>query len=89
MLAIYRRGSHHSRSGQLILRRATSRSALHYVSSMQQHALWSRGGTRDLLGGIPTARIVELPGANLYMFLSNEADVLREMRAFAVTLTDR
>lgn len=41
---------------------------------------------RDLLAGVPTARIVELPGANLYMFLSHEADVLREVRAFAATL---
>jgi non-heme chloroperoxidase len=41
---------------------------------------------RDLRAGVPAARIVELPGANLYMFLSNEADVLREVRAFAVTL---
>jgi pimeloyl-ACP methyl ester carboxylesterase len=41
---------------------------------------------RDLLDGVPTARIVELPDANLYMFLSNEADVLREVRAFAAAL---
>jgi len=38
---------------------------------------------RDLLAGVPAARIVELAGANLYMFLSNEADVLREVRTFA------
>ena len=38
---------------------------------------------RDLLTGVPTARIVELASANLYMFLSNEADVLREVRTFA------
>jgi non-heme chloroperoxidase len=44
---------------------------------------------QDLLTGVPTARIVDLPGANLYMFLSNEADVLREVRAFAATLPDR
>jgi hypothetical protein len=44
---------------------------------------------RDLLAGVPTARIVELPRANLYMFLSNEADVLREVRAFAAKLTAR
>jgi non-heme chloroperoxidase len=44
---------------------------------------------RDLLAGVPTARIVELPGASLYMFLSNEADVLREIRAFAATLSVR
>lgn len=40
----------------------------------------------DLLAGVPTARVVELPEANLYMFLSNEADILREVRAFAATL---
>ena len=37
----------------------------------------------DLLAGVPRAKIVELPGANLYMFLSNEEDVIRELRAFA------
>lgn len=31
---------------------------------------------------MPTARIVRLAGAHHYIFLSNEADVLREMRAF-------
>jgi pimeloyl-ACP methyl ester carboxylesterase len=41
---------------------------------------------QDLLAGVPNAKIVELPGANLYMFLSNEADVIRELRAFAATL---
>jgi len=30
----------------------------------------------------PAARVVTLPGAHHYVFLSNEADVLREMRAF-------
>jgi non-heme chloroperoxidase len=41
---------------------------------------------RDLLAGVPTARIVELPGASLYMFLSHEADVMRELKAFAARL---
>jgi non-heme chloroperoxidase len=41
---------------------------------------------RDLLTGVPSARIVELPGANLYMFLSNPSDIIRELRAFAATL---
>jgi non-heme chloroperoxidase len=31
---------------------------------------------------IPRARIVRLPGANHYVYLSNEADVIREMRVF-------
>ncbi len=33
-------------------------------------------------GGLPDARVVKLPAANHYVFLSNEADVLREVRAF-------
>jgi non-heme chloroperoxidase len=41
---------------------------------------------RDLRAAIPTAKIVELPGASVFMFLSNEADVIREVRAFADTL---
>jgi non-heme chloroperoxidase len=44
---------------------------------------------RDLRTAVPTARIVELPGATLYMFLSNEADVVRELRSFAATLVRR
>jgi hypothetical protein len=35
------------------------------------------------------AKIVELPGANLHMFLSNEADIIRELRAFASSLPAR
>ena len=36
--------------------------------------------------GVPSARVVRLPGAHHYVFLSNEADVLREMRAFVAGL---
>ncbi|HKX00113.1 MAG TPA: alpha/beta hydrolase [Bryobacteraceae bacterium] len=36
--------------------------------------------------GVPSARIVRLPHANHYVFLSNEADVLREMNAFLGSL---
>jgi non-heme chloroperoxidase len=32
--------------------------------------------------GVPTARVVRLPHANHYVFISNESDVLREMDAF-------
>lgn len=32
--------------------------------------------------GVPTARVVQIPHANHYIFISNEADVLREMRSF-------
>jgi len=43
----------------------------------------------ELRAAVPTARIVEVPADNPFMFLSNEADVLREIRAFAATLTGR
>ena len=36
--------------------------------------------------GVATARIIKLPGAHHYVFLSNEADVLREMHAFVARL---
>ena len=36
--------------------------------------------------GVLTARVVRLRGAHHYVFLSNEADVLREMRAFLTSL---
>jgi pimeloyl-ACP methyl ester carboxylesterase len=37
--------------------------------------------------GIPSARIVRLPHANHFVFVSNEADVLREMNAFLATIS--
>jgi pimeloyl-ACP methyl ester carboxylesterase len=36
--------------------------------------------------GIPSARVVRLPHASHYVFLSNEADVVRELDAFVGTL---
>ena len=53
-----------------------------YAATRALYVRWQR----DLLAGVPTARIVELPGASLFMFLSHEADVLREIRAFAAAL---
>jgi hypothetical protein len=32
--------------------------------------------------GVPAAHVITLHGANHYVFLSNAADVMREMRAF-------
>ena len=54
-----------------------------YAATRALYTRWQQ----DLRADVPTARIVELTGANLFMFLSNEADVLREIRAFAATLT--
>jgi non-heme chloroperoxidase len=69
------------------IRNEQERAALHqqYAATRAMYTRWQQ----DLLAAVPTARIVELPGANLFMFLSNEADVLREIRAFAATLTGR
>jgi len=66
------------------IRNEQERAALRqeYTAVRVMYTRWQK----DLLAAIPTARIVELPGANLYMFLSNEADVLREIGAFAATL---
>lgn len=36
--------------------------------------------------GVPTARVVILPYANHYVFMSNEAEVMREMRTFLAGL---
>jgi non-heme chloroperoxidase len=55
---------------------------LAYVAGRAMLERWES----DLRAGVPGARIVELPGAELYMFLSNEADIIRELRAFAQTL---
>jgi hypothetical protein len=41
--------------------------------------------TKALEAGVPTARVVRLRGAH-YIFLSNEADTLREMRTFFLGL---
>jgi len=37
---------------------------------------------REFETGVANSRVVELPGATHYVFRSNEADVLREMRSF-------
>jgi non-heme chloroperoxidase len=47
---------------------------------------WVARNADALKRRVPDARIVELPGANSYLFLSNEADVLRELRAFLAEL---
>ena len=36
--------------------------------------------------GVPTAHVVRLRGVDHYVYLSNEADVLREMKSFLSTL---
>jgi pimeloyl-ACP methyl ester carboxylesterase len=43
---------------------------------------------KALQEAVPTARVVKVAGADHYVFLSNEADVLREMAVFLKSLRD-
>ena len=43
---------------------------------------WAERQIKAFEGGVPNAHLVRLPHANHYVFISNEADVLREMRVF-------
>ena len=86
VLALYQREPPFEEvASNFLIRTEQERAALRqeYEATRALYARWQR----DLLAGVPTARIVELPGASLYMFLSNEPEVLREIRAFAATLT--
>jgi non-heme chloroperoxidase len=60
------------------------RAALRQQSDVER--LMTTKWENDLRAGVPAAKIVELPGASLYMFLSNEADVIREVRAFEAAI---
>jgi hypothetical protein len=49
-------------------------------------AEWTAIQAQAFEDGVPTARVVRLPHANHLVFISNEVDVLHEMRAFLATL---
>ena len=49
-------------------------------------AAWQERMAKAFEKGVPGARVVRLPGANHYVFLSHEADVLRETRGFLLRL---
>jgi non-heme chloroperoxidase len=84
VLAIYRMKTIDQALKEFEPRTPEERAALfeRYVAGRAMLEKWEG----DLRAGLPGARIVELPGAELYMFLSNEADIIREVRAFALTL---
>jgi len=86
VLAIYQaEGPFENVAARYTIRNEQERAALRqeYAATRAMYTRWQD----DLRAAVPTARIVELPAANPFMFLSNEADVLREIRAFAATLT--
>jgi non-heme chloroperoxidase len=85
VLAIYQKDPPFEEvAANYLIRNEQERAALRqeHTATRGLYVRWQR----DLLASVPTARIVELQGASLYMFGSNEADVLREIRAFAATL---
>jgi non-heme chloroperoxidase len=47
---------------------------------------WLARNKDALKRSLPGARVIEVPGANVYIFLSNEAEVLGELRAFLIQL---
>jgi pimeloyl-ACP methyl ester carboxylesterase len=88
VLAIYQAdGPFEKVAARYTIRNEQERAALRqeYAATRAMYTRWQD----DLRAAVPTARIVELPVANPFMFLSNEADVLREIRALAATMTGR
>jgi pimeloyl-ACP methyl ester carboxylesterase len=85
VLAVYRTTTLQQALREFPPRNDAERAVLEYAVGPGQRAKLAKW-KGDLLAGVPTARIVELPEANLYMFLSNEADIIREIRSFAATL---
>jgi non-heme chloroperoxidase len=51
-------------------------------TQMEQDDAKAEAQAKAFESGVPTAHVVRIPRANHYVFLSNEADVLREMDAF-------
>jgi non-heme chloroperoxidase len=86
VLAIYQKDPPFEEvAARFLIRNEQERAALRqeHAATRAMYVKWQQ----DLLASVPTARIVEMQGASLYMFGSNEADVLREIRAFAATMT--
>ena len=69
-----------------VLQNALQRTALRQQYDVE--TLMTARWKNDMRANVPAAKIVELPGASLFMFLSNEADVIRELRAFGVMLKE-
>jgi len=41
---------------------------------------------KSVENGVPTAHVITLPGANHYVFLSNETEVLKDINVFIASL---
>jgi len=88
VLAMYQaQGPFEGVAAEFDIRSEEERAALRqqYTATRAMYTRWQQ----DLLAAVPTARIVELPGANIYMFVSHQAEVLQEIRAFGDRFTGR
>jgi len=65
------------------LDKAVRRSAKAYTDAL---AVLTEKQEKAVEQGLPTARFITLHGANHFVFLSNETDVLRDMSAFLAEL---
>jgi hypothetical protein len=59
---------------------ASDRAAIEAV--YRANASYSRRRMQSLLTANAAVRIIEMPGANHHVFITNEAEVLRELEAF-------
>jgi pimeloyl-ACP methyl ester carboxylesterase len=67
------------------LKKYQPRTADQRAAMEQKYAVgeaFTKRTVHDLRAGDPNARIVTLPGASTYIFLSNENDTVREIRSF-------
>lgn len=86
VVAVYRAVTMEQTLGEYPVRNEAERAAVNQAHRARRAILtrWQR----DLLAGVPDAKIVELVDANLFTFLSNEGEVIRELRALAASLPD-
>jgi hypothetical protein len=53
---------------------------------MAKEAAATEAQVKAFESGLPSAKVIRLPGADHLIFISNESEVLREMNSFLATL---
>jgi len=88
LLPVRRREQRHQErqrlDGRRDIRTVHERAAIEQVYAADMD--YAKRSIGKLQSGVPGARVVELAGENHYVFLSNEQDVLREIRQFLAGL---
>jgi len=65
---------------------APARMVERVAAMVSKEAAATEAQVKAFESGLPSARVIRLPGADHFIFISNEAEVLREMNAFLATL---